>query len=86
MGMEKYIFTEALGLYVSLVDVLWRSRGTAESGEVTDPLFAMFECLVRSVAITLNNSFPTAHPHRTLISSTPFNKARWSLKDHKLPH
>lgn len=47
MGMEKYIFTVALGLSVSLVIVLWRSRGTAESGEVTDPLFALFDGLVR---------------------------------------
>lgn len=48
VGMEdKYIFTVALGLSVGLVDVLWRSRGTAEPGEVTDPLLSLFDGLVR---------------------------------------
>lgn len=48
VGMEdKYIFTVALGLSVGLVDVQRRSRGTAESGEVTDPLLSLFDGLVR---------------------------------------
>lgn len=65
---------------------LWRSRGTAEYGEVTDPLFALFalfDGLVKDVTITLfiatrSPNYISTHRRITALGFLQFMASLWN--------